>query len=301
MNLRQLRYFIAVAEHLNFTEAAKQLYIAQSAISQQIADLEKKLGVQLFTRNKRSVQLTNAGKVLQKEAIIILNRAEEAIKRTKQAELGIVVALSIGFLGYTEKIFMPYLIRCFGNNYPEIDLHLDQYNHGMLIELLENNELDIGFTLDFAVEKIDGFERKNIFTEKLSIVMSHDHPLAEKTSLKISDLTNENFIVLNKKESPQGFNKTLLICGNNGFSPNIVSEPRLLSTILLLVDSGMGIALLPESLKNNSSRTLRFIDIEGEDYQYKLIVTWKKNNSNPAIPLFLNELDAFSSENKLIV
>lgn len=299
MDLRQLRYFIEVAEHLNFTEAAKHLYIAQSAVSQQIADLEKKLGVQLFIRNKRSVQLTNAGNVLLQEAIQLINKSEEAIKKTRQAELGIIGNLSIGFLGYTEKIFLPYLIRRFRGNYPQIDLHIDQYNHGMLIEALNTGELDIGFTLGFGVDKISGLERKNIFTEKLSVVMYRDHPLADKSSIKISDLADERFIVLNRQESPQGFNQTLLICANNGFSPNIVSEPRLLSTVLMLVDTGMGIAILPKSLKLYSSPSLHFVDIEGDQDEYELVVAWKKTNMNKSISLFLNELEFAKSQNLL--
>ncbi len=299
MDLRQLRYFIEVAEHLNFTEAAKHLYIAQSAVSQQIADLEKKLGVQLFIRNKRSVQLTNAGSVLLKEAIQLINKSEEAIKKTRQAELGIIGNLSIGFLGYTEKIFLPYLIRRFRGNYPQIDLHIDQYNHGMLIEALNIGELDIGFTLGFGVDKISGLERKNIFTEKLSVVMYRDHPLADKSSIKISDLADERFIVLNRQESPQGFNQTLLICANNGFSPNIVSEPRLLSAVLMLVDTGMGIAILPKSLKLYSSPSLHFVDIDGGQDEYELVVAWKKTNMNKSISLFLNELEFAKSQNLL--
>lgn len=299
MDLRQLRYFVAVAEHLNFTEAAKHLYIAQSAVSQQIADLEKKLGVKLFIRNKRSVRLTNAGNVLLQEAIHLISRSEEAVKKTRQADLGIIGKLNIGFLGYTEKIFLPYLIRRFRNNYPEIDLHIDQYNHGMLIEALNTGELDMGFTLGFGVDRISGLERQNILTEKLSIVMYHDHPLAHESSIKISDLTTESFIVLNRKESPQGFNQTLLICANNGFSPNIVSEPKLLSTVLMLVDTGMGIAILPKSLKFNSSPSLRFIDIQGDQNEYELVVAWKKSNMNKSISLFLNELELAKSQNRL--
>jgi len=292
MDIRQLRYFIAVAENLSFTEAAKQLYVAQSAVSQQIADLENKLGVKLFDRNKRSVKLTNAGAVLLEEAITLVNKSEEAIKKTRQAELGIVGNLNIGFLGYTEKNLLPYLIRNFRSNYPKIDLHLDQYTHGMLIESLNTGELDIAFTLGFGIDKIGGLEKKSIFTETVSIVMYCDHPLANKDRIKLSDLSNEDFIVLNKEESPQGYNQTLLICANNGFTPNIVSEPRLLSTVLMLVDAGMGIAILPRSLENNASPSLRFIDIEGERIEHELVVTWKKSNTNPSIALFLKELES---------
>ncbi|MFZ5967446.1 MAG: LysR family transcriptional regulator [Bacillota bacterium] len=292
MDIRQLRYFIAVAEHLNFTEASKHLFVAQSAVSQQIADLEKKIGVQLFIRDKRSVRLTSAGTVLLKEAINLVNKSEEAIEKTRQADLGIIGSLKIGFLGYSEKNFLPYLIRQFRRNHPKVDLQLDQYNHGMLTEALDAGELDIGFTFSFGLDTIGGLESSSIFTETISIVMHCDHPLANSTSIRISDLAQEHFIVLNREESPQGFNQTLLICGNSGFSPNIVREPRLLHTVLLLVDGGMGIAILPKSLQLYSSPSLRFVDIEGDKNEYDLVAAWKKTNMNPSIPLFLKEIES---------
>ncbi len=292
MDIRQLRYFIAVAEYLSFTEAAKHLFVAQSAVSQQIADLEKGIGVQLLIRNKRSVKLTNAGAVLLKEAINLVNKSSEAIEKTRQAELGIIGSLKIGFLGYTERNFLPDLIRQFRRNYPKVDLQLDQFNHGALIQALNSGELDMGFTLSFGLENIGGLEKKHILTETISIVMHCEHPLANKKIINIADLAHERFITLNREESPQGFNQTLLICANNGFFPDIVSEPRLLHTVLLLVDAGMGIAILPKSLQRHSSPSLRFIDVEGATNDYELALAWKKADANPSISLFLKELES---------
>lgn len=296
MDIRQLQYFIAVAENLSFTEASKELFVAQSAVSQQIADLEKKIGVKLFIRNKRTVKLTNAGQVLLKEAIMLVNKSQEVLEKTRQAESGIIGGLKIGFLGYTERNFLPHLIRQFRRSYPKVDLHLNQFNHGMLIEALKTNELDIGFTLSFSIDNIGDLDGKKIFTETISVAMHQEHPLANNKALRLEDLANERFIVLNRQESPQGFNKTLLMCSNSGFSPNIVGEPRLINTVLLLVDAGMGIAIVPKSLKLYSSPSLRFIDIEGDQTEDELMVAWKKNNENPSIPLFLKELEAVKED-----
>ena len=291
MDIRQLRYFISVAQNLSFTGAAKELFVAQSAVSQQIADLEKKIGVQLFVRDKRSVKLTSAGSVLLKESISLVKKTEEAIEKTRQADQGIIGSLKLGFLGYSERIYLPHLIRQFRGAYPNIDLQLEQYNHGILNEALITGELDIGFTFSFGLNTIGGLEGKSVFTETISVVLNCEHPLAHRTSVNISELAKENFIVLNREESPQGFNQTLLICANNGFFPTIGREPRLLHTVLLLVESGMGIAILPRSLKLHSSPSLRFIDIEGQKNEYELVLAWKKNNTNPSIPLFIEELE----------
>ncbi len=298
MDMRQLRYFIAVAEKLNFTEAAKELFIAQSAVSQQIADLEKKIGVKLFIRNKRSVKLTSAGEVLLTEAINLVKRSEEAVEKTRQAELGIIGSLRIGFLGYTERNFLPYLIRQFRKSYPKIDLNLDQYNHGLLIDSLSSGELDVGFTLSFGLDNIGGLERKKISTEPISVVVHCEHPLALRKHISIAELAQERFIVLNREESPQGLNKTLLMCANHGFFPNIVAEPRLIHTVLLLVAAGIGIAILPRSLEAQSSPSLRFIPIEGHHNEDELVVAWRKVNSNPTIPLFLEELNVLQEKHR---
>ncbi|KAB3529844.1 LysR family transcriptional regulator [Alkaliphilus serpentinus] len=296
MDIRQLQYFIAVAENLSFTEASKELFVAQSAVSQQIADLEKKIGAKLFIRNKRTVKLTNAGQVLLKEAIGLVNKTQEALEKTRQADLGIIGNLKIGFLGYTERHFLPHLIRQFRRSYPKVDLHLNQFNHGTLIEALKAKELDIGFTLSFGIDNIGDLEGKRIFTETISVAMHQKHPLANKEILKLEELADERFIVLNRLESPQGFNKTLLMCSNSGFSPNIVREPRLINTVLLLVDAGMGIAIVPKSLKLYSSPSLRFIDIDGEQTEDQLVAAWNKSNENPSIPLFLKELEGINEE-----
>ncbi len=290
MEMRQLRYFAAVAEYLNFTEAAKHMYVAQSAVSQQIAELEKELGVQLFNRTKRSVKLTNAGKVLLKEANFIMGRMKEAEEKTKQADLGLVGSLRVGFLGYAERPLLPPFIRHFRQLYPQIDLHLDQYHHGELIEMINNEALDVGFTLAFGVESMSHLDYLSIFQETIAVVVHEDHPRAKDKMIKLSELSAEPYIVLNRKESPQGFQQTLQICTNNGFTPHIAHEPKLLQTVLMLVDAGMGIAILPQSAQMLASNSLRFIQLDERQEAYELVATWHRHNANPSAALFIEEL-----------
>lgn len=290
MEMRQLRYFAAVAEYLNFTEAAKHMYVAQSAVSQQIAELEKELGVQLFNRTKRSVKLTNAGEVLLKEANFIMGRMKEAEEKTKQADLGLVGSLRVGFLGYAERSLLPPFIRHFRQLYPQIDLHLDQYHHGELIEMINNEALDVGFTLAFGVESMSHLDYLSIFQETIAVVVHEDHPRAKDKIIKLSELSAEPYIVLNRRESPQGFQQTLQICTNNGFTPHIAHEPKLLQTVLMLVDAGMGIAILPQSAQMLASNSLRFIQLDERQEAYELVATWHRNNANPSAALFIEEL-----------
>jgi DNA-binding transcriptional LysR family regulator len=291
MEMRQLKYFASVAEYLNFTEAARHLYVAQSAVSQQIAALEKELGVSLFQRNKRSVKLTNAGQVLLKETQFLLSRMNEAVEKARQADAGLIGTLRIGFLGYTERIFLPPLIRRFRKLYPQIELKLDKYHHGELIEMLSNEELDIGFTLAFGIEPVSSLDFQTIFQENIAVVMHEDHPMASLKTVDLAALASEPFVVLNRRESPQGYQQTLQICSNHGFTPKIEHEPRLMQTLLMLVDAGLGISILPLSAQLQASDTLRFISLKEQQRGHELVAAWKKNNTNPSIPLFLNEIE----------
>jgi DNA-binding transcriptional LysR family regulator len=293
MDIRQLRYFITVAEHLNFTKAANQLYVAQSAISHQIADLEEQLGVKLFIRNKRSVQLTPAGSVFLKEAIEIVEKTTGAIEKAKQTDAGIIGSLSIGFLTVHVRSFLPEVIKQFRELYPKIELHLNHFPSKMLKESLEEGELDLAFTLPAGLHRIEEIETLTVAREPYCIVMHKNHPLSSKKKIKLSDLASEPFIIHNRQASPVGsYDFIVHLCEQSGFTPRIVNQPRFVDTVPILVESEMGISILPKSFEAYSSSSLRFVEMEGvKNHDCELVVAWKKNNLNPSIPLFLEVLE----------
>ncbi|MEB3103605.1 LysR family transcriptional regulator [Ferviditalea candida] len=292
LDTRQLRYFITVAEHLSFTEAANKLFIAQSAVSQQIADLEEKVGVKLFIRSKRSVQLTPAGAVFLQEATKILNRAAEAIDKARQTESGVIGSLSIGFLATHVRSFLPDVIKRFRELYPKVELNLNHYPSKMLKEALESKEFDIGFTSPAGLHRIEGIQIQPILKDPYCIVTHKNHPLASQSSIKLSDLSDEPFIIHNRHDSPIGsYDYIVKLCESSGFIPRIVSQPRFVDTVLILVEAEIGIAVLPRSFKLMSDANLRFLEIETEEDKYfELVVAWKKMNVNPSIPIFLQVL-----------
>lgn len=293
LDLRQLRYFIKVAEYLSFTEAANQLFVAQSAISQQIADLEDKVGVKLFQRSKRSVQLTPAGTVFLKEAVQLVNKSIEAIDKARQAESGIIGSLSVGFLAPHVKAFLPQLIKRFHSQYPNIELQFNHFPIRMLKEALENDELDIGFTAPSGLSRIDTIQTKMIHKAPYCIVVPRGHPLAEKQKIQLADLAEEPFIIHNRHDSHVGsFHFIVQLCEKSGFTPKIVSQPRFVDTVLILVEAELGIAILPKDFEPRSNPAIHFIEIEEVDNStFELAVAWKKTNMNPSIPIFLKELD----------
>lgn len=294
MEIRQLRYFISVAEHLNFTEAAKQLFVAQPAVSQQIKSLEKEIGIKLFVRDKHSVQLTPAGKVFLNEAIEMLNRSEEAIKKARKAEIGEVGELNIGFLNAPVKSFLPSLVMEFRRKYPHIQISLNHYQTGQIVEKLRNAEVDIAFTMSFGPQDIADWEYKTLFSQPYCVFMNQEHPLAKKDRISIYDLADEPFVMLDRKESPQGYDHLFTLFANHGFLPNITIQTERIETVLTIVEAGLGIAVLPKHLLVYGNPSLRYMEIEEWNHTVDIVVAWKKINPNPSIPLFLKELDSIN-------
>lgn len=296
MDVRQLRYFISVAEHLNFTEAARQLFVAQPAVSQQIASLEKQMGVQLFIRDKHSVRLTNAGTVFLKDAKDIFNRFEESVEKARQAEYGMIGKINIGLLSAPVRKLLPNLVRQFRRKYPNINIHFNFYHLGQILEKLKTDEIDLAFTLSLGLQSIGGLETRSLCTQPHCIIMHQDHPLANRASINVAELAQETFVMLERQESPQGFDLVLAMCANHGFSPNIVSQTSRIETVLMIVDAGIGITILPRHLQLYNSPTLRFIHIEGDDHKVDVVASWKKINSNPSISLFIEEMESILSQ-----
>lgn len=302
MVLRQLRYFISVAENLNFTEAAKQLYVTQPTVSQQIIELENYLGVKLFVRDKRSVHLTPAGKLFLIEANTLINNVKEIVEKTRRASNGSIGTLKIGFLSYTIKNYLPTFIPKFRKKYPDIELQLKQFSAVTLREALLRGDIDIGFTFSFDFQQTSSVIWKVLFTDVISLALRNDHPLLKDSSLHLPDLTNEPFVTLSQEVSPYWFDLVMRVCVARGIIPKVVNQTSLPETPFLLAESGLGIAISSHyaNLAHPIAK-LHYFDIEGDDTRFDAVVVWKKEASNPSIPMFLDELEiALTSDISLI-
>ena len=165
MHIKQLRYFIVVAEHLNFTKAAKILYVSQPALSQQIADLEKLLKVKLFARNHHSVSLTPAGVIFLQEAYDIVTKSEQAIQKVQIKDASAITGtITIGYLGQYENKILPDLVRIFRQNCPLMNIKLFYVAIANLYHGLENGEIDIGFCLSFGSKQPNGLFHETLYT-----------------------------------------------------------------------------------------------------------------------------------------
>jgi len=294
MDIRQLRYFISVAEQLSFTTAAKHLYVSQPSLSQQIAELEKQVGARLFIRDRHSVSLTAAGSVLLKEAKAIVAMSADAIRMVREAEAGITGNLKIGILGHAERRILPRILTNFHHKYPQINLVFEYLSLGGLDEALQHGQVDLGFTLVIESSSLPQVSFKKIFTDSLCLVVPHSHELANESLINYSHIpliARETIVFEHQLIASRGYENMLRICVNRGFSPNVLQVPN--SAVLLSVECGLGISILPSVIpKTYGSSFIRYVDILGNDTRVDLVAAWRTKNSNPSISLFLQELEA---------
>lgn len=294
MNTNQLEYFIAVAENLNFTQAARQCFISQTAMSLQIQSLEQNLGVQLFHRDKHHVALTSAGEIYLKEARDILFRLDEARKLAHIAQEGLAGSLTIGFIRGYEQSDISTPLRSFHENYPNISIHFIRNNMSSLYEQLELGECDVAFTLlPYSGITPDDLNIHFLRPMPLNIVLYPGHPKANKKACQYYELADENFIIMQPEGRPREETEEALLClDRGGFIPNIIRWEREIQTILMSVSIGLGIAVIPEYTVQfyKNAPNLRIVPLIKQDGTPETLdfgLCWRKDNKNPALEKFL--------------
>lgn len=297
MNLKQLEYFIEVAEHLSFTRAAKKCFISQTAMSLQIQSLEEKVGVPLLIRDKHHVELTEAGRIFLREAKAILAHSEEALNLARTAGEGFSGTLSIGFVrGYEQGDFSRTL-RDFHARYPHISIKLVRDNMSSLYSHLENGSCDIIFNLSPYFREYPTFNHRFLKTFPLLVVIYPGHLLENRQELHYRELAEEDFIVMQPEGRATDEAEEVLLCYNRGgFLPNIVLRDPEVETVLLMVSAGFGIAILPEySIRYlHTAKNLVLIPLVKEDHSAETLdfeVCWHSSNQNPAIQKLLEWME----------
>ncbi|MDY3361895.1 MAG: LysR family transcriptional regulator [Clostridium celatum] len=289
MNIKQIQYFISVAEHLNFTKAAKENYLSQTAISQQIKNLEDNLGFKLFIRNKHSVKLTPSGDVFFIESKSLIETLNNAVNKASLASFGYIGTINIGFLEGYENILLPKLISNFKDKYPKISLNIIRGNIDELYKKLQNNLIDFVFGYDFAIDSYPLIKSKVVSSCPLCVVVYAGHKFSYKNSINRNELSNEDFIFIDRTISPFAFDSIISAFVSFGFSPNIKHTVDSIETSLLMVKSKLGITILPKFQDNYRSNDLVFIPLENE--YANSTISWNKNNTDSKIKIFLDFID----------
>lgn len=288
MELRHLRYFLAVAEELHFGRAALRLQMAQPPLSQQIKQLEAELGVQLLERTRRRVSLTAAGAVFQQEAKALLGQLEQAVCKTRQADRGEVGSLAIAFVSSAMYSLLPNYLKQFREQYPQVAVVLHELSTQEQIQGLLENRLDIGFMRP-PVEH-EALSVKSVLQEPLVAALPVNHRLATYQEISVGDLQSEPFVLFTRAKATHLYDQIISICQQGGFSPNVVQQAAQMQTILSLVAAELGVAIVPDSLCNLQRRGVCFIPFVEPSPLSELCMVWRQDRSMPVILNFMKSL-----------
>ncbi|MFK4752864.1 LysR substrate-binding domain-containing protein [Oceanobacter antarcticus] len=287
MELRQIRYFIEVAEEGNIGRAALKLHISQPPLTRQIQQLEENLGVQLFVRTPKGVELTEAGAMFLEEARNIRSVVALAAERTQRAGRGQLGRLDVGIFGSAIFDTIPKLLLAFRNRHPDVNVVLHNMEKGEQIEALRQRRITIGFNRMLA--PLPDIVSEVIGTEKLYIAVNVQSPLAALAALPFRVLENEPLIAFPNSGRPNFVDKIVNLCQEQGFLPNIVQEVGDAVTGVALVSSGFGVCVVPQSATKLGLPGVIFKPFEGlpEAASVDLSCVYLKDRESPILTSFL--------------
>ena len=293
MELRHLKYFVAVADELHFGRAAKKLHIAQPPLSQQIMNLEEELGFKLFDRSKRTIQMTAAGSHFLKEARQVLLHVEQAAEAARRIHHGKSGRLVVGFVGSVIHTFLPEGLRLFRERFPEVELVLHEMNTAEQMMSLHAKRIDVGFF--YTSDREDPLLASRTLTlAPLLVVLHNKHPLSGRRSVNIRDLIHEPFIANTRSSEPVVRDAFISLCHSAGFSPRIAQEAGHVQTVLGLVAAGLGVCLLPDFIKNIRRPGVQYIPLSGSPPEVKLAVVWRSDSASILVKSFVNIIESYS-------
>lgn len=284
IDIRQLRYFQAVAEELHFGRAAARLAIAQPALSRQIQALEQELGTPLLRRTQRRVELLPAGALLLERSRAIqqeLARTLADVRRTGTGELG---KLSLGFIHSSTYGLLPSVIRRFRQLYPGIELELHE------LPITAQHAGLLRGTIDLGLLRIQPappeLEVVPVLPDPFVLALPVKHPLAGRTRVRLKEVAGEPFVMFSKQEAPLLHDRVQAMCEHAGFQPNVVQRATQLHTMVGLVGGGLGIAVVPASARNLHPRQVRFVQLADKAEPVHIALGWRRGHETPAIQSF---------------
>lgn len=285
IELRHLRYFMAVAAELHFGRAAERLHMAQPPLSQQIRQLEAELGFQLFHRTKRSVALTEAGQVFLEECHRIFRQLDQAIDTGRQVSRGELGQLVIGFVSSAAYSVLPMILRSFRLQVPGVSLELHELTTNEQLQWLRERRLDIGFVRPPIEEPACNL--MIILQEPLVVALPEHHALVHQPQVSLQSLVGESFILFPRPLAPGLYDQIISLCQQAGFSPNVVQEAIQMQTIVSLVAAEIGIAIVPVSLQNLQRTGVIYKSLQEPTPKAEIAVMWRQDEQSAIVQRLL--------------
>ncbi len=295
MNLNQLRYYVSVAESGSFTKAAKNHYVSQTAITQQIQALEESIAAKLLDRNSRPVVPTPAGKVFLKEAREILAKVDAALQRTHEASTGLEGELRLGYTKGYERSDLPKYLRSFHQEYPNVLVSCYRCDTDRLASGLMTGEYDIIFTWDSTnLRQEESLQLQVVEHVPLRVALYASHPLARRKELTRKDLKQENILFMSPSGTGDSFGDAfyMSLYQQAGYQPNILLRSNDMESILMMVAAEEGASIVPEYAHpwDIGTENVVFVPLCGKGETEEILVVWRKNDANPALQRFIQML-----------
>jgi len=295
LEFRHFKYFLAVAKKLHFRKAAEQLYISQPGLSRQIKQMENDLGIKLFERHNRKVELTKAGLYLQKELIANFKRLDDILDKTKLINDGINGNLKLAYVGSAMQKLIPELLLKFRETNQNVLINLTENDNERQIQALLNQEIDIGFVRLERVPK--GLEIHSTLEETFSLVLPKNHKINSSNFESLYQFKDEHFILFDALYSLSYYEKVMQIFDNSGFFPTVSHSTVNASSIYSLVENNFGISIVPTSLQYGYNFEIKFIELDNIPQRTTLKIVWNRTNTNPILKSFLNVVSQFVKNN----
>jgi DNA-binding transcriptional LysR family regulator len=283
MELRHLRYFVAVAEERHFGRAARRLHIAQPPLSRQIQMLESELGFSLFDRSRRQVELTSAGTVLLRHARHVFEAIDLAVHEARRASKGESGRLVVGYPSSLAYSGLTELLRAYRARFPEVEVVLREMPPQHQIDSLKRGEIDVGFIrgrIEDAAITVECVRR-----EPLVVALPAEHPLAGRARVKVAQLAHDPFVIFPRDRGPAFFDQIVSMCHDAGFTPRIAQQAPQLD-LVSLVAAGFGVSIVPESLRLLGRDGIAFRPLVGAPVS-ELLAAWRSGEPSPAVHEFV--------------
>lgn len=290
MELRHLKYFVAVAEELNFSRAALRLYISQPALSRQIKNLEDELGVVLFLRQSDGLILTEAGKYFLEQAKDILHRSHVAVQTIKARYSNTDEPLVIGYIPTILQSFLGQTLHSFGVAYPEVAVRFQEMPPSEQVRALRNGSIDIAFMGNPPDELDSEFTVKCVKKVPIAALLPETHPLARESSINLASLASEKFIGMSEELFP-GRNARIRDVGRcAGFMPNLHLEADSHASMIALVAAGQGVAVMPQEAAALPHPQVVFVPLHHPVYYARSTAMWRKEAHTKSLDKYLKIL-----------
>jgi DNA-binding transcriptional LysR family regulator len=284
LELRHLRYFVAVAEELHFGRAAARLHLAQPPLSQQIRKLEGILGTPLFTRTSRAVKLTSAGEVLLERARRRLHEVQEDLEEARRVGRGEVGSLKVGFIGSGMLTPLPRMLGQYRRRYPNVLLQLHESHTAGVIRGLTTSTLDVGFLRDGGESA--SLVVEVLFSEPFVAVLPSGHRRAKQRSVSAAELRDEPFVFFSPTAGSRAYEKSMSLCEEHGFRPEVVQEAPQWLTVLRLVGAGLGVTIAPACVEQVAGTDVVCRGLRGAKVKSDIELAYRKDDERAIVKAF---------------